>query len=869
MQTFLTVAAILAAIYLVIVLIEVIAVLVLRREYQPTQRGIERAQGDVRDARKRIDQLAPFIDSGTKEPPFGALYAQARDLLRRANESVGEAHRQLDTATRNSIPEQPIANSFLVAPVAKEISQRLSLRRGAKTAAVQLTAFNDTFERIGQIQTDIKALPHKEKEALNLVRQRSVDASAAIDAEARSKLPLIAERDRLRQVNGYIAQMGSLLADPAPTEAAVVAAHGLRMRADEQLQGLDAAMKKVAGERVALIDQLAAAGDELAKHQDKIAEEAGAGMTRAQFTESVSQLRARLHEVKALADAGDYSSAKSTLDAHRIAFVEAQSRLAQVQQARENILAMDSKAQGRMATLQQWMNETPARFDLDLTGGMLFQLQGISDQLKALAPSEDLNALSTAGMLDANIDDVFNRATVTRHDFEQGRNQFDEIAAVVNEDSVPAMAAQVKQVAGELARVNTAYWGDLAPARMTEAADALLAQWHAEKGDLEKIKESALPAALLRMQPLREQFNAVGALHADAVRALTTVDADKLQANTGLSDDVIAKLLSDAEDIGRGSPSLGETPALLLARANELRSALQTPAPDYKDVAAHAQRLRSDAQAFMADHARRREQAQAGLDAVHVRVVGLRARLAQLNEDARIDFSAGALPVMQRMDAWAGRREAWHGAPLDDLLRTLGEGEALVGEAEAVLGDAAQVSRQLSERSEAMRTTLAELNGVMSSAQAGLSAMSPLGSARWGEVMLEDARKPMIAVVERMALLEQPAQRPSPEAALAAMAEAEHLAHAARARADVHLGDIASRLADVNDKRRALTQAIAVAEDAAQDNAQLQDELRAVQGRVQQLEMRSADATSYAEALDALTQAVQHAQRFAARAVGV
>jgi len=49
----------------------------------------------------------------------------------------------------------------------------------------------------------------------------------------------------------------------------------------------------------------------------------------------------------------------------------------------------------------------------------------------------------------------------------------------------------------------------------------------------------------------------------------------------------------------------------------------------------------------------------------------------------------------------------------------------------------------------------------------------------------------------------------------------------------------------------------------------LQQEMQAVQLRVQEMDMRGAEATSYAEALDALTQALQHAQRFAARVVGV
>lgn len=869
MQTLLTVAAILAAIYLIVVLIEVIAVLALRREYLPMQRSIERAQQDVREARKRIDQLVPFIDSGAKEPPFDALYAQARELLRRANESVREAQRQLDVATRNIIPEQPLAQSFLIAPIAREISQRGHLRRGAKTAAVQLTAFNDTFNRIGRLQADIKALPAKEQEALNSVRQRSVDASASIDAEARSKLPLAAERDKLRQVNGFIAQMGSLLADNAPTEAAVVAAHGLRLRAEEQLQWLEAAMRRVAGERAALIDALGLTGDDLTAFQNKIAEEATAGMMRTHFTQDIAQLQARHAETKLLAGTGDYGSAKGALDEFKVGIADVQSRHAQVQQARENILTIEAKAQQRIVTLKQWLNETPARFDLDLTRGMLLQLEGIIDQLKALAPSEDLDAMSVAGALDASIDDTFNRATTTRHDFEQQRSQFDEIASVVNDESVPAMAAQARHVAGELARVNPAYWGDLAPARMDAAADALEAHWQMERDHLALIKESALPAALVRLQPIREQYNAVGALHADAVNALTMVDADKLQAQTGLQDDVIESVLAEADVIGRSSPSLAHIPVSLLARAGELRQVLHLPAPHYKDIAASAQQLRSDAQAFIISHNKQQQETRAALNAMHERMIGLRARLAVLNEDARIDFAGWTLPVLQRMDAWMSRRDALQTAPLDAMRNALQAGDAIIDDAERVLDDALQLSRRISERGDALRTALAELNGVMSSALAGLRAMNDMGSARWGEAMLDDARKPMIAIVERMAQLEQPQQCLSPQAALATMDEAERDVQHARARADAHLAEISSRLGAVNDKRHALAQALAVAEDAAQSDAQLQQDLRDVQLRVQQLQARSAEAVSYAEALDALTQALQHAQRFAARLVGI
>ncbi len=862
MQSLLTVGIILAAIYLVVVLIEVIAVQMLRRESQPMQRSIERAQQDVRDAHKRIDQLAPFVESGAKELPFGALYAQARDLLHRANESVREAQRQLDAATRQAIPEQPLARSLLILPVAQEIAQRISLRRGAKTAAVQLTAFNEIFERIGQIQIDIKALPAKEKEALNGVRQRSVNASASLDAEVRPKLPLTSERDKLRQVNGYITQMGNLLADNAPTEAAVVAAHGLRLRAEEQLQVLNAAVQRVAGERTTLVEALGAFSDDLASHQAQIAAEAAAGMTRAHFFEDIARLQARCAETRALADAGDYASARSALDDVKLSLADVQSRHAQVQQARENILSIDAKAQGRIATLQQWMNETPARFDLDLSRGMLHQLEVASAQLKSLAPAEDMAVLNDAGAIDAGIDDLFNRATMTRHDFEQQRGQFDEVASIVNDESVPVMVAQAQQVAGELAKVNTNYWGDLTPDRIRAAAGALVAQWQAERDHLSTIKESEMPAALARLQPIREQYNVAGGLHADALKVLTSIDADKLQAQTGLQDDVIESGLGEADAIGRDSPSLAQTPAQLLARAAELRQALQAPKPYYKDIAAGAQQLRNDTQAFIAGHNKQQQAARALLEAMHERMIGLRARLAALHDAATIDYAGWTAPVLLRMDEWVGRRDALQTLSLDALQDAARAGEVIVADAERSLNDAAQLSRLLAERGDALRTALAELNGVMTSAQAGLNAMSDLGSARWGEAMLDDVRKPMIAALERMAMLEQPQQRLAPEAALAALEEAERDMQQARLHADADLAEISSRLDAVADKRSTLAQALAVAEGAAPADVQLHQDLQDVAARVQQLQRRSAEATSYAEALDALTQAAQHAQRF-------
>ncbi len=199
-----------------------------------------------------------------------------------------------------------------------------------------------------------------------------------------------------------------------------------------------------------------------------------------------------------------------------------------------------------------------------------------------------------------------------------------------------------------------------------------------------------MPAALARLELIREKFNAVGAMHADAVKSLIAVDADKLQANTGLNDDVMAKLLAEADEIGRGSPSLAQTPAVLIARADELRLALQTPAPNYKEVAVNAQQLRSDAQAFIFDHAKQQQEAHASLGATQDRLMGLCARLAQLNEDARIDFLGWTTPVLLRMDDWSSRQDALQNASLDARQAALQEGEVIMHVAETTLDDASQ-----------------------------------------------------------------------------------------------------------------------------------------------------------------------------------
>jgi hypothetical protein len=314
------------------------------------------------------------------------------------------------------------------------------------------------------------------------------------------------------------------------------------------------------------------------------------------------------------------------------------------------------------------------------------QLHDIAERLHSLLPGEDVEALEAAADLGPQADDIFKRASRVHEDFVAGQRRYAELAETLNDASVRSEAAMTLQVSAELGKANRAYWRDLTPEALAEAADALSRSWRALRGDLGTINDSELPAALARMETTHAAYVRAGELHAQAIRALTQVDADRLQASTALSDDVIVQLLNEGDAIGQVSPSYAEAPRRIRERVEELRAELDQAAPDFHTINANAQRLRREAETFVADYHQRLQHVHSHLGEIGASIRTSVIDIDVLTGDPRVDFDAALMPVAERARAWLTRYDGL-AIPLDAAQVALAEGEVIARETDAVVSE--------------------------------------------------------------------------------------------------------------------------------------------------------------------------------------
>jgi uncharacterized coiled-coil DUF342 family protein len=862
LQTVLIVLAVLAALYLIAVLVQLVLAKILRRQAEPMRVSIEKAQREIADVSGKLEALAPIINGGPKEMPYGPLYDQARLLLKRGMANVNEVRSQLAAITAKDIPEQPWSAAFKLVPMSVEVVRRWQARRGVKTVSVHLTEVNDTLARIQQLQGDIATIPRREKEALLQLQKRAAEIAALIEGETRPRRPLTDERSVLREVSARLEQADKLLVSPEPSQSAVIVAYPLRTKAGEELQSLDKMVGVTIERRSEAEAALARSNARLDAFKSAIGEDEQAGFVRARFAAAADRLAERITMAQSLIREGEYESAVGGLAEVDKGITAQRDALAALNQERVRVAGLTDKASQKLSTVVGWINETPTRFERDVTGAVVPRLQELIAKLQALLPLEEIERMTSADEYDRQVEEAFTQADRANAAFVAARQRFEALSDKVNEASVRSLTSGAARVASELGQANRSYWGDLTPEAITSAADQLTDQWDAIRDQLEAIKESELSEVIERMEGLAATFGRVGDLHGQAVRALTQLDADKLQASTALNDDVMAKLLASVQQIAAESPSSAEQAARIHARVQELRVELQAPAPNYKDILASAEKLRKEAEAFVAGYRQQLQQVHGQLGLLKYRLEEVHSNLNRLRQDPRIDFVPLVEPVSERIQGWLAGFSAVATAPLDAARATLAAGEEVEREAAAQLSAAVAVGRAVNDRIGPTRMALAELNGTLSAAQAGLHDMADIGGERWGQPMLDSARALLAEALGRLERLEQPEQKFTPEGAQEAMAQIESLVKDTREKAATVHQDIARRVAEVRERRAQLTQALADGEAAAAANPALQDEWRLVRQQIAGLELRWKNATSYAEGLDAMTQAVQRAQRF-------
>lgn len=865
LRTALIVLAVLAALYLIAVVVQIVLAKLLRRQAKPMHASIQKAQREVAEAAGKLEAIAPAINGGPREMPFGPLYDQARLLLKRGMANVNEVREQLAAITARTIPEQPWSEAFRLVPMTTEIVRRWQTRQSVKTVSVHLTEVNDTLARIKQLQADIATIPQREKDALLQLQKRVAEAAATLESETRPKRPLVEEHYLLQEVSARVEQVGKLLAAPEPSHSAIIAAYPLRMRASEELQSLDKMIAAAIEQRTGAEVALAKSSKQLDALKSSIGADEQAGYVRARFAAAAGQLAERIAAVQALVKEGEYEPAVSALAEVDKDLAAQRDALAALNQERERVAGLVTKAEQQLGTVRGWIAETPARFERDVANEAASQLQALIEPLRTLIPLEEIERMAEATALDRQVEDVFTRAGQANDAFVAARTRFEALSVKLNEENMQSLTASAARIASELGGVNRSYWGDLTPEAVTDAAESAAAQWHVIRDRLGAIKESTLSEVLARLEGVAELFDRASALCDQATRALAQRDADKQQALSTLNDGPMMKLLAEIAQIAADSPSLAEPSARIRERTDVLRSELQTPAPDYRRICADADQLRKEAETLAANYRQQLQQVRGQLGLLKYRLEEVQGNLNRLREDPRIDFAAFVEPASAAIREWLSGYEATVAAPLDAAREALAAGEGVERDAVAQLSSATTIAKSISDKLAPTKIALAELKGVLSSAQSGMHEMGSIGGERWGQTMLAPICERLDDMLDRLGRLEQPAQKFTPEGAQQAMAHIEAMMKEVREQATATHADIARRVAEVRERRTQLSQALADGDALVAANPALEEEWRLVRQQVSGLELRWTNATSYAEGLDAITQAIQRVQRFIER----
>lgn len=859
----LIVVAVLVALYLISVAAQIILATLLRRQTESMRVSIQNARQEVARIAEQIEAIAPAIQAGPTEMPFGPLYDQARSLLKHGMTRLRALREQLATLATREIPQQPWADAFKLAPMTTEVVHRWRTRQDIQAALVQLAEINDVLARIEQLWTEIAALPQRQKDALTQLHTRVTDLAARLEGEARPKRPLAEAYSMLREIRAHLAQADELLTDAQPSQSAVMAAHPLLTQADEALQSLSATIKAAAEERAAAEAEFAQLGERFQAFQSAVAVDESAGYARARFVAAASQLAEHLSDIQALIAEGEYTLARDALAKMDKALAAQHDALTALNQERARVASLAEQAAQQLAAVEGWIAETPARFTRDMTGEAADQLRALVERLRALIPMEEIERMAEANELARQVEDAFGRASRANDDFVEARMRFEALIGRLSEEHVTSLTSSAAHLASELSRTNRNYWGNLTPETITAAAKSVTDQWPTIRDRLDVIPESALGEALTWLEGVAVSFDRAATLCAQASQALTRRDADMQQASAALNDDAMTALLAEVGQIAAESPSLAETPARIHARVAALRGDLQTPAPDYRRIYADAEQVRQEAAAFVADYRQQLQRARDQLGNLKRRLEATHDDLNRLREDPRIDFTAQIVePASAAIREWLSGSEAAVAAPLDAAREALAVGEDVARHALAQFAAATQVAKSVGAKLGSLQAALAELNGLLTSAQIGLREMVEFGSERWEQPTLRPLHERLESARVRLDRLDRPTWRFTPEEAQREMAQLEAAVKELRAQAEAAHADVAWRVAEMRERKAQLAQTLASGDALAVAQPNLAEAWQRIRQQITDLESRWTHAASYAEALEALTQAIQRARLF-------
>ncbi len=551
---------------MLLVLAEFISVPILRWRDRKWQEREQAARGAMANLQLRLAEQSTALGRADHEPPYKALYDDARKQIRQAGELAETGLADLEAASVMKVPRLRLAEAFLVLPLLSEIVSRLRRGRYQGNVKKHLSTVQDISKRVDGIQEQIASMGATQKSALAAMRTTAQELDRAIAAETRGQLPLTALRSQSASLVQRLDEIDRLLSGDNPGEEAVVSAYPIRLQAEKAMQELGSGLKAVQSQREQAAKPLAEATQQIEALRKDVAADVSAGFQHPRFGAVADALAQQLAGIQADFDSGSYEQvAAACVDLAAKTRTETDGLRRLVGERGKALAAIDKAAQ-RLNEQKAWLAQVPGTFEMDASAPLVAQADQYLGGLRQVLIGEEIEKLGQLKDLDREFNAWMRKIKEAREGFSANLQAYKDAVRATNNDSITIILRRADAASAALRTVNPRYWGDLKPEQLEQARTALESDWQRLSERMSTVRETELAATLDEFGRFAKSQTELDDLAVAVDKAVAVVAADEYQARellTGLQTkdliEQIAPMSSESGDFGARQQSIHQS----------------------------------------------------------------------------------------------------------------------------------------------------------------------------------------------------------------------------------------------------------------------------------------------------------------------
>ncbi len=851
---------IVTAIYMAIVVAEMVLVSQARKQRNQWRENKKQALDRLVNARNRLTELSIAVGSGRHGEPYKSLHDSARQLIENGFGAIDGLLQRIEHNALQDIPDQSVMKALLLFPLAAEIARHRRQQREMDAILNEVAPATEVIAQVEALKDEIASLGQREKSFAAQLRQKALELTAAAQAETRPALPLEDERRLLARANQSLDTIEHLLQSEQPDETEVVAAFPMRTYVENDLEAVSGSLQQISAAREMTEGQLRDAGNRLAALQQDIERDVAAGCRRNRLAEQARVFAGQLEALKIAFGEGRYAQLSNDAPGLVAALQAEQETIRRLRVARDRISATRDGAALQLDDMRAVIRDTPAQFDRDVTRKLAQQIAGAVASLEAMLPSEDLSAMAGAQTIEQQLDAWLKQAAQAQQAFDANRQTLERHTETLNDSTINATIAAADKAAGILRACHPNYWIGTTPDELQLAGAELKGSWRALVTDLGTIAESAFSAALNKVAQVKQQQDALAMLAADTEQVDTRARGDEQRARSLIDDPELLRQLEEFELVAPHSDDLAPMAGQFAVAYQQLKQLAQEPIPYWADIISRATRMRDELASALNAYRQQLAQATSDLTRLKSRLEQMRGTLESLSGQPVLDFESYAREPLQATQEWLTTHARVDERFLGDVQATIESGEAIRLEAQKRISVMRQQQSAFAAGQTAIESILTDANALINQAGQLQKDGSPYGAAVWAPRALALARRPLASVTERLTQLLQSETTRDAETALAELSRIRSDAESVVAPLTQAVNALEANMIELRGLHDELKQLEDRARELSARSTSRLNKWASTQERIADLEDRWTHATSFEEARDALKAAQELAR---------